>query len=107
MATFRNRADINMNQLYQLQSDMIHIHFVQLGHLCESEINREALSRTAPIHPCIKVFFYDQSLSSIIRTIHINLKQNINYPSSQICPDCGHLPPDADIADEASGSDSN
>ena len=107
MATFRSEADINMHQLYQLQSDNIHIHFVQLGHECESEMNREALLRTAPIHPCIKVFFYHQRLSSIIRTLHRNLKQNRNYPFSRICPACGHLPQDADIADEGSGSDSN
>ena len=106
MATLRNMSDINMTELYQLQSDMIHIHFVEIGHLCNTEINREALARTAPRHPCIRVFYYDQRLSTTIRTIHRKLKENISYPSSRMCPACGHLPPDADI-DEASGSESD
>ena len=100
-------SDINMAELYQLQSEMFHIHFVELGHLCNSEINRDALARTAPRHPCIRVFYYDQRLSATIRTIHRNLKENISYPSSRMCPACGDLPQDADIEDEASGSDSD
>ena len=109
MAIFRSETDINRNlaELYELQGDQIHIHFVQLGHQCESEMNRETLLRTVPIHPCIKVFFYHQRVSSLIRTLHRNLKQDRNYPSSRICPACGHLPQDADIADEGSGSDSS
>ena len=109
MAVFRSETDINnhLAELYELQEDHIHIHFVKLGHQCDSEMHRDALLRTAPIHPCIKVYFYHQRVSSLIRTLHRNLKQDRNYPSSRICPACGHLPQDADIADEGSGSDSS
>ena len=109
MAVFRSETDINnlLAEIYELQGDHIHIHFVQLGHQCDSEIHRDALLRTAPIHPCIKVFFYHQRVYSIIRTLHRNLKENRNYPASRTCPACGHLPHDADIEDEGSESDSS
>ena len=37
MAIFRSETDINSHlaELYELQGDQIHIHFVQLGHQCE------------------------------------------------------------------------
>ena len=107
MATFRNISDINMNDLYGLQRQMIHIHFVELGHLCDSENKREAMKKTMPRVPSVRVFYYDPILSSTIRTIHLKLKEDISYPSSRICPACGQLPPDADIGDEASGSESD
>ena len=109
MATLRSEADINLHlaKMYELQGEKIHIHFVQLGHQCENDRNREALVRTAPIHPFIKVYFYHQRVSSLIRILQKNLKQDRNYPSSRICPACRHLPQDADIADEASKSDSS
>ena len=106
---FRSETDINsaLAELYELQDNQIHIHFVRLDHECDSEINRDALLQTVPIHPCIKVFYYDQSVSSLIKTLQGNLKENTHYPSSRTCPACGILPQDADIEDEGSESDNS
>ena len=102
----RSESDINrcLAKLYELQNDQIHIHFVRLDHECDNETNRDALLHTIPIHPCIKVFYYDPSISSLIKTLQLNLKDN-THPSSRTCPVCGILPQDADIDDEGSESD--
>ena len=109
MTTLRNSADIDIHlgQMYDLQKDGVHIHFVKLGHKCADESAWELMIRTAPIHPTIKVYFYHERVSALIKTLHRNLKQDLDCPSSRICPACGHLPQDADIEDEASGSDSS
>ena len=50
MATLRNAADIDMHlaEMYDLQRDNVHIHFVNLGHKCEDESAWELMIRTAP-----------------------------------------------------------
>ena len=109
MATLRNAADIDMHlaEMYDLQREKVHIHFVKLGHKCADESAWELMIRAAPIHPTIKVYFYHERVSALIKTLQRNLKQDIDCPSSRICPACGHLPQDADIEDEASGSGSS
>ena len=50
MATLRNAADIDMHlaEMYDLQRDNVHIHFVKLGHKCADESAWELMIRTAP-----------------------------------------------------------
>ena len=109
MTTLRKSADIDIHleQMYDLQKDGVHIHFVKLGHKCENESDWELMIRTAKIHPTIRVYFYHPRLSALIKSLQKHLKQDVDYPSNRICPACGYLPQDADIADEASGSDSS
>ena len=109
MTTLRKSADIDIHlgQMYDLQKDGVHIHFVKLGHKCENESDLVLMIRTAKIHPTIRVYFYHPRLSALIKSLQKHLKQDVDYPSSRICPACGYLPQDADIADEASGSDSS
>ena len=109
MATLRNSADIDIHlgQMYDLQKGGVHIHFVKLGNKCADESAWELMIRTATIHPTIRVNCYHQRLSALIKTLQKHLKQDVDCPSSRICPACGYLPQDADMADEASGSDSS
>ena len=39
MATLRNEVDINLHlaEMFDLQEDKVHIHFVKLGHQCANE----------------------------------------------------------------------
>ena len=98
---------MHLAEMYDLQRDNLCIHFVKLGHKCADESAWELMIRTAPIHPTIKVYFYHERVSALIKTLQRNLKQDIDSPLSRICPACGHHPQDADIEDEASGYDSS
>ena len=59
-----------MNDLYGLQRQMIHIHFVELPHLCDSENKRKAMKETMPKVPSVRVFtmiqYYHQLLGQFI-----------------------------------------
>ena len=84
MTTLRSAdIDIHLGQMYDLQKDGVHIHFVKLGHRCESESDWELL-RTANIHPTIRVYFYHPRLTALIKSLQKHLKQDIDYPTLEM-----------------------
>lgn len=108
MAVLNTYADLerHLGSIHDYQAFHGYLHFIPTTHICGDEKARAVLSN-ASVHPFIRVYYYHPRIARFITVLQRNIKDSGHCSTSRLCPACGYMPPDANVDDEVSGSESS